>query len=203
MLAVCQIPEDTLHNLSTDALVQTCLWYPMLDVFLFAYGESRGLDLLLKEFNGARELVARKDAGYYLLLRYKDFAKGKYDSSWTPDHRGGFPWRLLELEFYLSLDSVISNMDDSAREELLSTAVHLFKSKQLDTKHYGSFYFPSSAFLAGRIMLREGHGGFMGSDSKVINLSDYVTKGKKFDKATTNSVMQEAEQLEKKNGRSF
>ena len=66
----CQIPDSILSSLSTEELTNLCLKYPLLyDVFAFENLNS-GLDKLLSDFNGIRELYKRKDVSIGLLKRY-------------------------------------------------------------------------------------------------------------------------------------
>lgn len=71
MLEVSQIPDDILCQMTTEALVQTVLDYPLsLDMLLFdTY--KQGFKAVYGGFNGLRELVDRKDSGSELLKRYK------------------------------------------------------------------------------------------------------------------------------------
>ena len=68
-LASCQIPEDTLQKLSTDALVQTILNYPF-KMNLYAYEDlQKGYERLRAHFNGLQELEYRED-GLAVLQSY-------------------------------------------------------------------------------------------------------------------------------------
>lgn len=70
-LRVCQIPDDVLHNMSTEALVDTVLNYPLLvDMSVFDTYQ-KGFEIVSNQFNGISELSKRKDAGSKLLAKYK------------------------------------------------------------------------------------------------------------------------------------
>lgn len=58
----CQIPDDILQNLTTEALVETVLNYP-LSSNMYAYDNIQlGYNNLKNQFNGLQELERRKDA---------------------------------------------------------------------------------------------------------------------------------------------
>lgn len=58
----CQIPEDILKNLTTEALVETVMNYPLL-VDMLAYNtQFAGYQAVYNGFNGLRELQTREDA---------------------------------------------------------------------------------------------------------------------------------------------
>jgi hypothetical protein len=191
-LDICQIPQDTLTSMTTDALITTCLSYPLFATTLAAHeGGKRGLDFLLKEFNGMRELIKRKDAGSYLIVRYRAFNPLGYDTTWPSIKRGGFAIDLFCLETLLSEDSIISNMSDQERRDLLSLTIDKFKLKQ-QGRLYRGFDFTTSALLAGRILLKEGYEEVIGPDLKPIHLSDHVNKGMPMDKAAVMTILDKA-----------
>lgn len=67
---VTQIPEDILHAMTTEALVETVLDYPLL-ITLYAYEDfSEGFYVLANEFNGMQELLQRPDGAEVLMERY-------------------------------------------------------------------------------------------------------------------------------------
>lgn len=58
----CQIPESVLLNISTEDLFQLVMDYPLIyDIYAFS-NVNEGLDKLLNDFNGIRELFKRKEA---------------------------------------------------------------------------------------------------------------------------------------------
>lgn len=68
MVAACQIPQDILERLSTDALLQTILDYPFLSEMTMFYRTSEeceqelGFWHIANSFNGLQELLNRGDA---------------------------------------------------------------------------------------------------------------------------------------------
>ena len=57
----CQIPEDILHDMTTDALFQTVLDYPFIsDIYAFN-NLSTGYETVKRRFNGLQELETRSD----------------------------------------------------------------------------------------------------------------------------------------------
>ena len=71
MVDACQIPEDVLKTMSTDALIETVLNYPLLDD-IYAYDTfQEGFDAVSEHFNGLLELLNRGDAGSELLAKYQ------------------------------------------------------------------------------------------------------------------------------------
>ena len=57
----CQIPEEILRNMTTDALLQTVLDYPFLhNIYVFNTLEQ-GYEEIKRQFNGLQELETRPD----------------------------------------------------------------------------------------------------------------------------------------------
>ncbi|RXF70151.1 hypothetical protein [Arcticibacter tournemirensis] len=61
-IEVCQIPASILTKLTTEELVNTCLRYPPLQNIYAFNNIQRGVEKLIQDFNGIRELLNRKDA---------------------------------------------------------------------------------------------------------------------------------------------
>lgn len=70
---LCQIPSEVLTNLTTPALVTTCLTYPMRGDIAFFDNPTNGLTSVAEKFNGLKELYTREDAVQPLLDAYLDF----------------------------------------------------------------------------------------------------------------------------------
>lgn len=65
-IKVCHIPEDILKNMTTEALIETVLNYPLM-INMFAYDTpQKGYKSVLSYFNGLQELNRRSDAKYEL-----------------------------------------------------------------------------------------------------------------------------------------
>lgn len=73
MISVCQIPDDLLTNMTTDALLETALEYPLL-IDIRGYSSSQiGCEQLSHYFNGVSELISRPDTYESVERKLKDF----------------------------------------------------------------------------------------------------------------------------------
>jgi hypothetical protein len=71
MYQACDIAEGTVKKLTTKALVQTCLDYPLRHLVLSdSESANRGLSMVAERFSGFRELSRRPDAGVHLFEAY-------------------------------------------------------------------------------------------------------------------------------------
>lgn len=86
MLDACQIPEEILDKLSTDALLQTILDYPFLSEMTLFYrtpeecSSEAGFWFITESFNGLQEFLSRRDA-LSSLEKYQNFNNINNNSS--------------------------------------------------------------------------------------------------------------------------
>lgn len=106
-----QLPSDTLENISTSRLLETCLYYPFnIDAFL-SDNVIEGFKKIKSQFNGYEELFGRDDFVSELINLYSsrdvDFVSqigNDYDCG-----QYSFDYRIMELMMYELLDSVSSS----------------------------------------------------------------------------------------------
>ena len=72
MIDACEIPESILHSMTTEALVDTVLDYPLfINIYLSDTTTSNGYENAKEVFNGLTELANRPDAASILLDKYQ------------------------------------------------------------------------------------------------------------------------------------
>lgn len=82
MVRACEIPEDILSIMSTEALVQSVLAYPLISD-MFAYDDwSQGLEIVASHFNGLENLGNRQDNASCVVRRYFELAEFGLDESY-------------------------------------------------------------------------------------------------------------------------
>lgn len=115
-----QIPVDTLENISTARLLETCLYFPLnIDVF-FSDNQIEGFKKIKNKFNGYEELFQREDFLQELIDLYSsrdvefiekidnDYDRGQYS----------FDYRIMELMMLELMDS--SNQRSNHIADLVS-----------------------------------------------------------------------------------
>lgn len=73
MWEACQIPNDILIRLSTKALVETCMHFPLRGDYLVMNNPRNGISFQIENFSGLLELTKRKDASIELIKYYQNF----------------------------------------------------------------------------------------------------------------------------------
>lgn len=70
MLDVCQVPEDKLSNMTTEALLETVINYPLINDYMAFNSYEDACNVMSSDFNGFRELLSREDLTSVLLTKY-------------------------------------------------------------------------------------------------------------------------------------
>lgn len=68
----CQIPQNILEELSDSILLELCLNYPLLNDFYAFENYDKGIDKLIGDFNGIRELFLRENKSKVFLSKYNN-----------------------------------------------------------------------------------------------------------------------------------
>lgn len=71
-LDVCQIPEQKLKGMTTEALLSTVLAYPLITDYFAFDTPDLACNVMSNDFNGFNELFSRSDVTQALLNRYRD-----------------------------------------------------------------------------------------------------------------------------------
>ena len=129
-----QLPTDTLENISTSRLLETCLYYPFnINVFM-SDNVIDGFKKIKSQFNGYEELYGRNDFASELINMYSsrdvDFIRqisNDYDCG-----QYSFDFMIMELMIYDFLDSV-SNIR-------LNQIANLVSEKKAQRESFKEFY---------------------------------------------------------------
>lgn len=139
MVKACQIPEELLHRMSTTALVETVLNYP-LTIDWWAYDSTEiGIERVRGQFNGLSELLSRNDAGVSLIASYQTVDPSTIDVNSSIAEQAEYYFRILNIELLLSQDSVISNLSITDLQNLISQARIIYESKLLRSDIFGGY----------------------------------------------------------------
>ena len=134
-----QIPVDTLKNISTKRLLETCLYYPFnIDIFL-CDNQSEGFYKIRNQFNGYVELFKRGDFIQELITLYSsrdvsfveninnDYERGQYS----------FDYKIMEIMMLEVLDSVPNQRSNQM--------ANIVSEKQSQKAAYKEYYSNSNA----------------------------------------------------------
>ena len=157
MIEVCQIPESILSRMSTEALIQTCLKYPLAFNFMVHDSFDYGIEQVISNFNGLQELIKRTTAGGSLLKAYKIL-----DPTVLPDcghvARTVCRFQIMYLELLLGQNEIISNLAQSETISLLEESQSKYYAKRENSD--GIMQLRVTCALMSKILLHEDYHAF-------------------------------------------
>lgn len=175
MINACQIPTEILKNLSTSALVETCLMYPLYSQITAYNNMQHGFDNIASKFNGFSELLNRIDAGQALFKNYKTINPSSYSFDWTSVRKGMFVYEHLFIEMLLAQDKVLSNLNSITKKDLANESLKKYDGKLKESNLFGLVGLEHTTYLMLKILHSENDGGYKSlysSDNKVKTFHD-------------------------------
>ena len=126
--AALEIPSDCLSGIKTSELLTLCLDYPYLTDF-YAYNSSEeGLNALMSEFNGFKELFGRTDLKPCLIDEVEAINKTLTSAKRTSvTDMGGYTLRFNVLLYMLERTLAAEPMTDAQSQQLQSSIGSLAK----------------------------------------------------------------------------
>lgn len=149
--AACEVPEDTLRAMTTDALVRTALNYPLNFIYSAYNDPFVAMDLIFKNSALHRELAAREDVAEMLLLRFAQTAidKDNTDSVFNRNESSLTYPNELFLEYLLASGKVPGLETDENRRQLKAVAGRKLAERQADTATFSGLSLAPLQLLAG------------------------------------------------------
>ena len=150
------LTEDTLSTISTQRLIETCLYYPMMiDVYGFD-NMTEGFNIIKQRFNGFVELFNRKDVTHELINYYIKRNPNVIDSFNELYDQGLYSLDFVILELMLSQPEFVSQLDNVQIKTLIKNILNKLESQSLLKQHYSEVFIPISANVLGRLLTQAG-----------------------------------------------
>lgn len=165
VLKACQVPEDTLRKLSTQAVIQAFFDYPfVMDMYASSSSLLNGFKQSC-EFNSAYpELLKRKDAGTCLLDRYLLL---------NPTGCNGATLVAGLYEMLLAQSVFYSQLNAEKKKELVKAALVKIKKRE-DYDSLLAHHNQTTCLLIGRIMISAGFPPFTKEVANNKELAQYL-----------------------------
>lgn len=182
MVEATKLPEKIATSLTTKALLETCLDYPLLGDIMLHNSPQRGLEMATRNFNGLQQLMERKDVTLHAGNVYQKLLATDIDKLSTLDEKGKLTFQLSFIELLLSQKSVLATADKKAVEPLRS---YLAKARSFKAAHTDVFSVTGYGFtmlLAGNLHRHFYQKGF----SKAAN--DFLNTGSPTDAGTLEEI---------------
>jgi len=129
MIEVCQVPEDILNSLSTDALVETCFNHPLIVNVLLDDKLEKNLNHAISRYNSFNALVNRNDAGKALFKVYKEMDVDEFESSGYNTINQS-KYRFVFIELFLANNKIINSLNEQEQKELVEEVLKKTLKKQ-------------------------------------------------------------------------
>jgi len=130
-VAICQIPENIIQEISTLDLLIDCLNYPLFtDVFAFN-NINTGFSKYLNDFNGFRELLNRSYVGTELINLYREANPENFRTKKTIMEMGDAVVYLSEMELIISYPKIIETLSEEEKKEIIIELLLKKKIKSL------------------------------------------------------------------------
>jgi hypothetical protein len=143
-----QVPSDTLNQMSTTRLLETCLYYPFnIDIIAFD-DHLMGYAQIKNQFNGYSVLLSRPDFVQCLIELYNSREVSLVEQM-TVDYEKGrlsFDFQLME---YLFTDAAVL-ASPSQSEQIAYLLVQKMDQKSLYSSIFSSVSLPITALAIGR-----------------------------------------------------
>jgi len=196
MLKACQIPERILNNMSTAALVETVLNYPLL-LDMMAYNNIQyGFDQVASRFNGLQELLNREDTGTELIARYHTMDPVAIEDDWTDVEKGLYSFHFRNIEVTLAQEPILKNLTSAQRLDLLEESFIKYQGKRQLVDIYGKLGLESSVRLMGMILShQENYASFIQKISEDIRLQAFLSSGSFSNDLVLSEILSQAEQF--------
>jgi len=148
MVNACQMPDSTPRRLSTEALITTCLNYPLYRD-MFCYNDFQiGFQAVSTNFNGLMELLKRADLTKELLYAYEAIK----DADLPPREAMEQAVRHMCLEMLLAQPAVIGALDLDGEMRLLRECWKKYSKKRSRLDVFDRFTLSSVCLVMGRIL---------------------------------------------------
>lgn len=151
MVDACQIPEDVLSQLSTEALAETCMNYPLYFEYLSSNNERTGIAYLISSFNGLQELSKRADGASALIKIYTKLPINTASLAKTVGQSRNM-LHLGYVELLLADNAFFNKISTSELNELKKVVVAKYAEKVKENKSYSLLGIQKSLLLGARII---------------------------------------------------
>ena len=150
-----QVPDSILFDISTEELLNVCLDFPYIIDLAFSDNYQKGLEILMGEFNGFKELLNREDV-VAVLEKELEAIPQKVCSlkNKTDIEKGSFSFKCLCLELLIAQDTILSRLD---QEKEKSISVSLLKNdgiKKTEPDIFGEINDVSTSLILAKMALR-------------------------------------------------
>ncbi len=184
-----QIPIGELSNMSTTELADACLKYPY-NIEVWAYDSStRGIQVVLDEFNGFSELFKRADAKDVLFEAYKALSPENVDEQWTSVRKGEFALRGAFAELLLKELISETKVEYAGLIDILKIAMRNYNVQLQKSGTYDILKAETTALLVSAVLFEIDKVSFPIFVESDINRKAFIETGRTNDFTVTSEIL--------------
>lgn len=193
MYKVCQIPPDTLRNLSTKALIQTCLNYPASAVLLIYNTPQQGFEEWRQKFNGIEELYKRENVVKELLSLYNAIDLNDYNNLVSDNEKGKYAFRLKIIEIIIVQDDVIHKLTADQQKQLFKSSLGNYQKIEAN-ESFGFANLESTGRIISKISAISGDQTLKAKANTNV-VQEYIKTGLLSDRQILQEIITEAKKI--------
>jgi len=152
MIKVCRIPNDTLKRLTTAALLETSLSYPLMMDFLASNNIKSGFDNTYKAFNGYQELMNRPDFASTLIRYYQSLDIARVNTIPTLADKGYYSNKVCVVELFFGTSGFVNSLGAANRKQLVALLLDKLSAKTKHADVYGFTGQVSAVYAMANVM---------------------------------------------------
>ena len=175
-IAVQQIPENILEDMSTEELFQAWLDLPGRLEVLAYNSMQQGFDATLNHFNVLPELMKRENIGVVALKYYNAMDPTNLVSEGSIVEKGRFITDLGFIEFFISQPIVLSTLSATEKRECVERSLDNI-DKKISLKQRELFWEETNVVLLGRIMKNLNYPDFLNWMSQDPSIRHSLERG--------------------------
>lgn len=186
-----QIPDNILKSISTQRLLDVCLDFPYLMDILLVDNLQDGIEGLVYEYNGFKELLSRKDLFEVLLTKQKSFADCIEEFEHRNDiEKGYFSVKNMVLGMIAAQDEVLSNLDEKNMKLLFQSSIDNCNQMAEHTSVFSGLNFVPTQLLFLKVALKDSTYSKGLSEERYKYLTNLVKSPLFFDKNLTTELIE-------------
>jgi hypothetical protein len=150
----CQIPDNTLKNISTEGLIESVLFNPLFaEIYLSNEHIQAGFNAFYENFNGIRELLKRSDTVAKILCRYLQMDPACNKNNWPSLTGAGSNnnYAFSYIEIIIAQYPIVDQIVNSGKAKTVIQEI-LNKNEVKGKYCYSVVGLEHSSLIAGRIM---------------------------------------------------
>jgi hypothetical protein len=153
MLEACEIPDNILKALTTKALVETCMDYPLFFNFISYNYYNIGITVLINNFNGLVELSKRADSPSKLIEIYSKMSVPTV-SDWTGSSMN-YAFHISYLEMVISANTFLNTFSKDELTDIKPLIITKIVERMVDHEHFSIFSYMEATHLYARILRKQ------------------------------------------------